>query len=308
LADCPLFSVIIPVHDRAGSILPTLRSVAGQTYGDWECLVIDDGSRDGARLRGVVEGMRDPRFRLIRRANGGGGAARNTGIDAARGAWLAFLDSDDLFHPDKLAAMAACLPGDPKIALYSPVLVDRGVGRMWIRPDRGIAPGEDVREYLFAENQCIQTSTIVIARESAARTRFDPDLPKGQDLDFCVRLARDGVRFRMIERPLATWLDVGTIGRTSHVAGHEAPLAWLGRTGHLLSPRARLGYRATVLAYYLARERPFTAARDLLRAWALGRVPARIIARNAMRAFVPARTYRRMVDAFVARKGLRAAA
>jgi glycosyltransferase involved in cell wall biosynthesis len=299
MAENPYFSVVIPAYNRASVIQKTLASVAAQSDDDWECIIVDDGSEDGDALEAVVDSMNDPRFICLRGPNRGGGAARNTGIMAARGRYIAFLDSDDFFIPEKLETCRDWISRTGHVALYSQVRVDRGEGRVWVRPDRGIAPGEDVGEYLFAENQFIQTSSIVIAREAAVATLFDPDLRKGQDLDFCLRLQRDGVHFVMLPKPLAIWTDVAAEGRTSHLGGHEAPLAWLAKSDALLTQRARVGYRATVLAYYLSSAKPFTVAGDLARAL-LHRVPAKVVARNALRAYLPRGLYRRMVDGFIA--------
>jgi hypothetical protein len=191
------------------------------------------------------------------------------------------------------------VPADPKIVFYSQAIVDRGVGRVWIRPNRGIAPGEDVGAYLFVHNQFITTISIVVARETALGTLFDPALPKGQDLDFCLRLQRDGACFQMIEQPLAVWNDAAEGGRTSRTPGYEAPLDWLERSRPLLSRKAYLGYRATVLAYYLARAKPWTALLDLFLGWLLAGVPLKVVLRHTLRAYLPRRGYREVVDLFV---------
>jgi glycosyltransferase involved in cell wall biosynthesis len=303
MTSTPLFSVVIPVFNRASTILPSLESVAKQTVGDWECLVVDDGSEDGNALREVVASFGDPRFKYFRQENAGGGAARNTGIRAATGRYIAFLDSDDMFLPNKFEVLASVVPADPKIVFYSQALVDRGVGRVWVRPSRGIAPGEDVGAYLFVHNQFITTISLVVARETALGTLFDPALPKGQDLDFCLRLQRDGACFQMIEQPLAVWNDAAEGGRTSRTPGHEAPLAWLERSRPLLSRKAYLGYRATVLAYYLAKAKPWTALRDLFLGWLLAGVPLKVVLRHALRAYLPRRCYRQVVDLFVRAAG-----
>ena len=99
----PRFSVIIACYNRANIIGPCLASVQAQSLTDFECIIVDDGSDDSVALAQVVLALNDPRFRVIRRENGGGGAARNTGIAAARADWIAFLDSDDEFLPHKLA-------------------------------------------------------------------------------------------------------------------------------------------------------------------------------------------------------------
>ena len=233
----PLFSVIVPAHNRAHQIGPTLASVVAQDCADWECIVVDDGSDADDALRGVVDAIGDTRFRYLRRANGGGGAARNSGIDAARGRFVAFLDSDDLFLPAKLSTMAAALTDAPDTAFYAPVLVDRGVGRHWVKPSRPLGRHEDVGDYLFVHNEVIQTSSLVLARDAAARVRFDPGLRKGQDLDFCLRLQRDGVPIRMLATPLTVWNDMAEAGRTSRTPGYAAPLAWLKQSRPLLSAR-----------------------------------------------------------------------
>ncbi|MEE9299876.1 MAG: glycosyltransferase [Alphaproteobacteria bacterium] len=99
----PLVSVVIPVYNRADLVKRAIASVCAQTFRDFELLVVDDASTEA--LRETVEGIGDPRIRYLRRgANGGAGAARNTGIHESRGAYLAFLDSGDEWLPEKLDA------------------------------------------------------------------------------------------------------------------------------------------------------------------------------------------------------------
>lgn len=93
----PLFSVIMPAYNRERYIGAALDSVLAQTCSDWECIVVDDGSTDSTST--VVREVTDHRVRLIQRPNGGPGAARNQGAASAKGQYLAFLDSDDLWMP-----------------------------------------------------------------------------------------------------------------------------------------------------------------------------------------------------------------
>jgi glycosyltransferase involved in cell wall biosynthesis len=298
----PIFSIVIPAYNRADTIMPTLESVLKQTVQDYECVVVDDGSADAENLKRVIEGLNDPRFRYIWQENGGGGAARNTGILAAKGKYIAFLDSDDLFLPEKLEKCAAHMNEDPLKALYSKMYVDRGVDKMWVRPDRAIGADEDMGAYLFISNQFIQTSTIVINTRTAQDVLFDPALRKGQDLDFCLRLHRKGVRFFMIDDPLTVWVDQTESGRTSRTKGFEAPLAWLERSKHMMTPQAEAGYRATVLFYYMAKHKPLTALGDLWAGLKVG-VPPKVLARQFLRGFLPGRLYRKLVNGFVATAG-----
>ncbi len=99
----PLFTVVIPAFNREKLILPTLESALNQTFSDFEIIVVDDGSRD--RTAEVAAGL-SPKIRVIRKANGGVGSARNAGIREATGDYVAFLDSDDLWFPWTLATYA----------------------------------------------------------------------------------------------------------------------------------------------------------------------------------------------------------
>ena len=105
----PFFSVIIPVYNRAHVLGRALKSVFAQSCQDFEIVVVDDGSSDDPAA--VIARFADPRITYIRQRNRGGGAARNAGIDAARGQFIAPLDSDDEFLPGHLARMKALLEG-----------------------------------------------------------------------------------------------------------------------------------------------------------------------------------------------------
>jgi glycosyltransferase involved in cell wall biosynthesis len=115
-----LISVVIPAYNAARTLPRTLASVLAQTHASLEVLVVDDGSSD-ATAKIVAEASRiDRRVRLLAQARGGVAAARNWGIEAALGAFLAVLDADDLWHPDKLARQLARLrAAGPETALVS---------------------------------------------------------------------------------------------------------------------------------------------------------------------------------------------
>src|SRR5580700_1196209 len=107
--DKPLVSIIIPAFNAEGTIRQTLESVSAQTYRAIEVVIIDDGSSD--RTTAIVEEFtaNDPRFQLIRQSNAGVGAARNTAISQARGKYIAPLDADDLWMPEKVEKQVACM-------------------------------------------------------------------------------------------------------------------------------------------------------------------------------------------------------
>ncbi|MBD5397621.1 glycosyltransferase [bacterium] len=94
----PEISIIVPVYNAIPYLRPCLDSIASQSFSDWECILVDDGSCDGSELICDEYAARDTRFRVVHRANGGVAAARNTGLAACRGKYIGWVDSDDLIH------------------------------------------------------------------------------------------------------------------------------------------------------------------------------------------------------------------
>jgi glycosyltransferase involved in cell wall biosynthesis len=117
--DPPLVSIVLPTYNRADTLPRAIDSVLTQHQQDWELLVVDDGSQDGscAQVQALAQG--DPRIHLIRQANAGVAAARNTGLAAARGRFIAFLDSDDAWRPHFLSLTTAFLLAHPEAAWVS---------------------------------------------------------------------------------------------------------------------------------------------------------------------------------------------
>ncbi len=242
----PYFSVVIPVFNRASSILPVLESVIAQTFSDWEAIVVDDGSKDVAELEKVVSAIKDNRVRLVKRENGGGGAARNTGIDAAKGKYIALLDSDDFFLKDKLSAYHRVLEQSPrKIQItWSRFHVDRGNGKDWIKPSRGPLEGERIDEYLTCTSGWIQTSTMVVERMFASQVRFSEKLPSSQDTDFAIRCFLKGANFKFIEKCYSIMDDAYDPSRVSKQTNVKPLLSWIeGMKGDGVSSKSYLGYR-----------------------------------------------------------------
>lgn len=124
----PFISVVIPVYNRAAFIAEAIDSVLIQNVEGVEIIVVDDGSTDTSA--DVVAGYGD-RVRLIRQENAGCAAARNTGIEASRGTWIAALDSDDYWLPGKLVAQLRDLAAHPDaVAHFTNVISDRQFGKL----------------------------------------------------------------------------------------------------------------------------------------------------------------------------------
>ncbi len=115
--DLPLVTVVIPAFNAAATIDQTLRSVRAQSYANLEIIVVDDGSADETVVRVEQHIRADPRLRLVRQANAGVAAARNRGIVEAAGDYVAPVDADDLWHPEKIERQMALMLAEPEAGL-----------------------------------------------------------------------------------------------------------------------------------------------------------------------------------------------
>ena len=103
----PEISIVVPVYKGVRFLRAALESVKAQTFRDWECVCVDDGSKDGSGALADEIAREDARIRVIRQPNGGTSVARNTALQAVRGRYVAFLDEDDLYHPRMLETLRA---------------------------------------------------------------------------------------------------------------------------------------------------------------------------------------------------------
>jgi len=136
------FSVVIPTYNRASSVLTTLQSCFAQQFTDFEIIVVDDGSTDNTLE--VLKEVADPRLTVVSQTNAGPAAARNHGMRKATGQYIAFLDSDDSWYPGFLEAADQLLVQQGDVVIYGQIVVDRGVGKYWIKPDRALGPEESL--------------------------------------------------------------------------------------------------------------------------------------------------------------------
>jgi glycosyltransferase involved in cell wall biosynthesis len=290
----PFFSVIIPVYNRAGPLRTAIESVRAQSCQDFEIVVVDDGSKDNPGA--VVEAFGDPRIHFMTQPNGGGGKARNTAIDHARGRFIAPLDSDDVFLPHHLASMKELLEHSSGLVGYARVRVDRGGGRVFLKPPHAIRPGADMATYLLCERGFVPTITVVAPREAAARTRYAEDLWPAQDTDFAIRLFLNGYRFHMLEEPGAVWQDGFDPTRISAGWGGGKLDLWLERMRPIIPSRAYHGGRGWAYAKLVAPQRPLAALGLYLNALLRGCYRPPLAAIIFLQIFLSRTGYRRLAD------------
>lgn len=301
----PFFSVIIPVYNRAQALGTAIASVRAQTCQDFEIVVVDDGSKDDPRA--IAQSFNDPRIRFFRQDNQGGGAARNTALDKAQGRFIAPLDSDDIFLPEHLARMKALLEDSHNLVGYARMQVDRGEGRVFLKPPRAIQPDEEMASYLLCDRGFVPTITIAVEREMAKRIRYHEKLRAAEDTDFAIRLSLAGCRFAMIEEAGAVWKDLADPDRASAGKGRDDLGAWLEQMKPMISPRAYHGGRGWAYAKLVAQDRPLRALGLYLNAVLRGCYRPSLAAVVFLQIFLGRSGYRRLADHAISwlRMGLR---
>jgi glycosyltransferase involved in cell wall biosynthesis len=198
----PYVSVIIPTYNRASLLERSIRSVLSQTFQNYEIIVVDDASVDNTDE--VVSTFGDPRIRYLKHeTNRGGSAARNTGIKAAKGKFIAFQDSDDEWLPDKLEKQVKILVHSPPIVgvVYTGFWRIQGDRKEYIPgPEIQVKEGNIYRE-LLREN-FVTTQAVLVKKACLAKVgQFDETLPRLQDWELFLRIAKH-FEFRYVPEPL----------------------------------------------------------------------------------------------------------
>ncbi len=225
-----LVTVIIPTYNRAYCVGRAIESVRAQTHSNWELLLVDDGSTDNTADLIAANYGSDSRIHYIQQANAGVSAARNTGISAAQGAFIAFLDSDDVWKPWKLEVQLACFQAFPDVGMVwtefeavnssGELVKDRYLRTMYgayryfpvpedlfsnshnissiVRNELPLVP--EGRVYVgniyasMLRGNLVHTSTVMLSRERMEKVKgFDVDLVlSGEDYDFHFRTCKWG--------------------------------------------------------------------------------------------------------------------
>jgi glycosyltransferase involved in cell wall biosynthesis len=282
----PEVSVVVPTRNRRARLALALRTALRQRSVDLEVVVVDDASSDGTDA--AVAAIGDPRVRYVTRdARGGVGAARNDGIAVAAGGWVAFLDDDDLWAPDKLRLQLAALRSQRAPWAYAgDVVVDADLRVVGGAPPAG--PDEVVRVLGRYNAVPAGASNVVVASDVLRRVGgFDTALSTSEDWDLWLRLAGAG-RPACVDLPLvAVGIHGGNASRDSEAMLAEIEV--IRRRHGVPVDRARHLRWAAWTAVLERRRRD--AARYYLRAAAAGDLPS--LVRAAAAVVTPGRVVRR---------------
>jgi glycosyltransferase involved in cell wall biosynthesis len=236
----PLVTTIIPCFNAAATLPRAIDSVRGQSYPNIEIIAVDDGSRDGTLA--LLREQEALGVRVITQANGGAPVARNTGIAAARGEFLAFLDADDEWHPDKLAQQVKTLTAHPGMVLIGCWVEVIGLDGSRKKVNASREPPVGTEAWRTMLHHSFYNPSALVARTEVARRigGFVTTLLAGhEDQDFCIRLALEG-EVGFVDAVLATmYQQPNSLSRTHFSREHETVLPMI--LGHCQALAPRLG-------------------------------------------------------------------
>ena len=230
--EVPEVSIVLPFYNRAATLDRCVTSVRLQTFGDWELIAVDDGSTDGSAK--IVEALEDSRIHLLPHLeNRGAAAARNTGLRAATGRYLALIDSDDEWLPHKLSAQLAALrESDARLCSSAFRFIRTEKTFLWPKPFQT----QSWEKALHRECTFGFGSTLMVEREIAlAVGEFDSELPRHEDWDWVLRAFEAGEKLAFVSEPLANVyaidrVDLQRFIRSTHrfLAKHDRALSKFG--------------------------------------------------------------------------------
>ena len=273
----PLISVVLPTHNRCALLPGAIASVLGQTFANWELIIVDDGSQDDSAA--VVEPfLADPRARYVAQTQQGRSVARNRGIELAQGEWVAFLDSDDRYLPNGMQDhlnTAAKRPG-LAMSLGGYGYIDehdqhRGERRPWEESGLGLA------DWLF--NCVAMPSSVLIARSWLAKTGgFDRECEIAEDWDLFLRLAACGGGMDWTKTLVCQYRQhagQSVLALTQHNQGTQRALQKFFQQRDLAPETAALAGRAFGWGHAIFARRAFQSGQSELAAGFLAQAIAR---------------------------------
>ena len=210
--DKPLVSVIVPTYNYGRFIGETLECLRAQTYANWECIIVDDGSTDDTAEQVARFMERDARFKFLRQENARQAAAKNNGLRNSAGQYIQFLDADDLIEPRKFEQQVEYLERRPEIdIIYGSMRYfttedpsDRlywvwGENKPWMPEVSG--SGKEVLAALVQQNIMVINSPLIRRSVVDAVGLFDNGLPPAEDWDYWLRCAVAGMHFQFEDSP-----------------------------------------------------------------------------------------------------------
>ena len=210
-----LVSIIIPCYNYAHFLEKSVGSVLNQTYSKWECLIIDDGSKDNTKAVASKLMEKDSRIKYFYQQNKGSSASRNLGFTLAQGEYIQFLDADDIIHPCKLQEQVDILDSDPSVGVsytnYQTFQED--LSNLTGRYSHLILGGDPLEDFLFKWERGLSIPIhAALFRRSVFEKHekpFEEILRAQEDWVMWVQLAADGVSFNFLDKDYCYYREHG---------------------------------------------------------------------------------------------------
>ena len=190
-----MISVVIPLYNKQDAIKKTLASVLTQTYNDWECIVVNDGSTDDSFfvVQEIIKDYKTKNIRLINQENGGVSKARNTGVKEANGDYIAFLDADDFWEPTYLEELNQLICDYPNAGIYG-IGYSKIIDGVKLPSSTKLPVGfRGIVQNVWEINLMLYwTSSIAAATSILLFVPFNEKLTHGEDLDVWLQLMHKG--------------------------------------------------------------------------------------------------------------------
>jgi glycosyltransferase involved in cell wall biosynthesis len=181
----PLISIMVPVYNGDDTLPIAVASLLLQTYTNWRCIIVNDGSTDGTKA--FLDGLTDSRFQVIHlKENRGRPNARQVALNAAEGDYLAFLDADDFYHPLKLERQLAVMEQHPEVLLTCCANGSYG-NDFTLERVRGKGKGTPVK-FLIGDRRNVVLRTAMVRLPVAKKYQFNTKLKLAEDTDYVDRM------------------------------------------------------------------------------------------------------------------------
>ena len=220
-----LVSVVIPTYNHAHFIKQALQSVIDQTYTNWEAIVVDNHSEDSTDS--IINSFADARIKILKIYNNGVIAiSRNLGIKHARGKWVAFLDSDDWWYPEKLELSVKVLKNGAQLVCHAENWIKNGT--LFRTVKYGPKNKATYRQLLYGKN-CISTSAVTVNRESLIDVGGFMEAPQAigvEDYHLWLKLAKVGIRTEFIDQPLG-YYRIYAVSQSSNLIRQMKAEQWV---------------------------------------------------------------------------------
>lgn len=300
----PLFSVVVPWHGNIEHLKRAIGSLRDQSFTNFETIVVCNGKGVDVLEKTLATGkFNDCRFVSDPAPNAP--RARNIGIDAALGDWVAFLDVDDRFMPDKLEHMANAIKSHDAQLFFSRGFRIRSETLRPVYPPQLLLANEDPGAFFFSRGANLSSSSIVVKKDLAKKIGWTETLRSYQDPDFVIRCFAAGARLKMLEQPLYEWFDDTDIGRISRGNAHDERRAWAENLRPALSDR---GYFAFISRRVAQHEFPAHFWRNLKSfylGWRLGGISFKETMQFIVRGLIPKPLAQKLIDIKTKRDSLK---